>query len=171
MSDWKDALSKIAPIAASVLGGPWAGIALEVVGQALNIEKPTVDKIESAFRSGNLNADQLVALKQAELAISLKLEELGVKKEELILADRADARAMQAQTKSRMPEILTVMVTIGFFGALAALFERPELKESGPVMFMVGQLAGAWASCLAFWVGTTSSSATKTNIIANHSVK
>lgn len=167
MSDWKDALSKIAPIAASILSGPWAGIALEAIGSALNIENPTVAKIESTFRAGNLNGDQLVAVKQAELAISLKLEELGVKKEELIAADRADARGMQVHTRSRMPAILTILVTIGFFGALAALFIIPGLKESGPIMIMLGQLSAAWAACIAFWVGTTSASATKTNIIAN----
>jgi hypothetical protein len=92
---------------------------------------------------------------------SLRLEEL------IAAADRDSARNMQMTTRSYMPAVLTVLVTTGFFGTLAALFNMPELKESAPMMIMLGQLSAALAACIAFWLGTTSNSQNKTNIIAH----
>ena len=166
MSDWLKQLAKLAPTAATLLGGPFAGMAVAAIGDALGISEPTQAKIENAFKSGQLNGDQLVAVKLAEQQLTLKLEELGVKREEIAALDRDSAREMQKSTRSKMPATLTLIVTIGFFGTLAALFAMPELKESAPLMIMLGQLSAAWAACIAFYVGTTAGSKDKTELLA-----
>ena len=73
---------------------------------------------------------------------------------------------MQIATRSRMPATLTIMVTIGFFGVLSLLFFNPEMKSNEIVMIMVGQLSTVWAGCVAFYTGTTFSSASKTAALA-----
>lgn len=73
---------------------------------------------------------------------------------------------MQVATHSKMPAILTIMVTVGFFGVLTALLAMPELKANEIVLVMVGQLSAVWGACVAFYVSTTFNSANKTKMLA-----
>ena len=73
---------------------------------------------------------------------------------------------MQIATHSKMPAVLTVMVTVGFFGILSLLFFHPELKGNEIVMVMVGQLSAVWAGCVTFYTGTTYGSASKNAMLA-----
>ncbi len=153
MMDWKNVLSKIAPTAASLLVGPFAGMAVQALGAALGISEPTQERIAQAFKSGQLSGDQLAAVKLAEQQLALRLEELGIKREEIDAADRASARSMQIATRSRVPAVLSVMITLGFFGVLAAMFKYPEIKESAPLMIMLGALGAEFGAVCKFWLG------------------
>ena len=73
---------------------------------------------------------------------------------------------MQIATHSKMPAILTILVTIGFFGVLGTLLAKPELKANEIVLVMVGQLSAVWGACVAFYVSTTYSSANKNQLLA-----
>lgn len=151
--DWKDALAKLAPTAASLLAGPFAGMAVKALGDALGLDNPTQEKIGQAFKSGQLSGDQLVAIKLAEQQLALKLEELGVRREEIDASDRASARAMFTATHSKVPAVLSIMITVGFFGVLAAMFKYPEIKESAPLMIMLGALGAEFGAVCKFWLG------------------
>jgi hypothetical protein len=66
-----------------------------------------------------------------------------------------------------MPAVLTVGTGAGFFITLWALFFYPIPPENRDIIvYMCGQLAAAFAACLAFWVGTTRQSENKTNMLA-----
>lgn len=151
--DWRNVLAKIAPTAATLLVGPFAGMAVQALGEALGIDNPTQEKIAQAFQSGQLSGDQLVAVKLAEQTLALKLEELGVKREEIAASDRGSARAMQTATRSNMPAVLSIMVTVGFFAVLGAMFKYPEIKESAPLMIMLGALGAEFGAVCKFWLG------------------
>jgi hypothetical protein len=153
MMDWKNVLAKIAPTAASLLVGPFAGMAVQALGEALGIDAPTQGKIEQAFKNGQLSGEQLVAVKIAEQNLAIKLEELGVKREEIEASDRANARGMQIATRSWVPAALSIMITLGFFGVLAAMFKYPEIKESAPLMIMLGALGAEFGAVCKFWLG------------------
>jgi len=58
------------------------------------------------------------------------------------------------------------MVTIGFFGVLGLMLHDDSVINSPPLLIMLGSLGTAWTSCIAFWFGTTSGSAQKTNLLA-----
>ena len=59
---------------------------------------------------------------------------------------------------------------LGFLATLAALFWLPIPSENGDtIVYMCGQLAAAFAACLAFWVGTTRQSENKTHMLARGS--
>ena len=73
---------------------------------------------------------------------------------------------MQKEVKSVMPGILAAILTLGFFGALAALMqiEVPE-KNEALVYTMLGSLGAAWLSAMQFYYGTTKSSQDKTGML------
>ena len=164
--DWIKSLAKLAPTAASLIGGPFAGIAIQALGTAFGISEPTQAKIETAFKSGQLNGDQLVALKLAEQNLALKLEELGVKREELEYADTKSARDMQIATGSWVPGVLALFVTLGFFGILGWMLHA-AVSPSEPLLVMLGSLGTAWASIVGFYFGSSHGSQAKNNLLAN----
>jgi hypothetical protein len=164
--NWIDALKKLAPTAAALLAGPFAGMAVQALGEALGIGEPTQEKIAQAFKNGQLSGDQLVAVKLAEQNLALKLEELGVRREEIDATDRASARQMQVSTRSNVPAALTFILAFGFLGVLTAMFIHPEIKDSPPLMIMLGALAAEFAAACKFWFGSTNGGQAKTDLLA-----
>ena len=164
--NWQDILKTVAPTVASALLGPMGGIAVAAIGSAIGIDAPTQDKIAKAFTAGQLTPEVMEKIKLLELDYQNQEKERGFKYAELAFKDVGSARQMQIATQSKMPAVLTVMVTVGFFGILSLLFFHPELKGNEIVMVMVGQLSAVWAGCVAFYTGTTYSSANKNAILA-----
>jgi hypothetical protein len=91
-------LTKIAPTAATLLGGPLAGMAVDAIGSALGMKDATKDQIKEALASGNINAEQMAAIKQVEADLKVKMKELDIKLEEIHAGDRNSAREMAAKT-------------------------------------------------------------------------
>ena len=164
--DWQDVLKTVAPTVAAALLGPMGGIAVAAIGSAIGVDAPTQDKIAKAFTAGQLTPDALEKIKLLELDYQNHERERGFKYAELAFKDVDSARAMQIATHSKMPAVLTVLVTVGFFGILSLLFFHPELKGNEIVMVMVGQLSAVWAGCVAFYTGTTYGSANKNAMLA-----
>lgn len=164
--NWQDILKTVAPTVASALLGPMGGIAVAAIGSAIGIDAPTQDKIAKAFTAGQLTPEALEKIKLLELDYQNQEKERGFKYAELAFKDVGSARQMQIATHSKMPAVLTVMVTVGFFGILSLLFFHPELKGNEIVMVMVGQLSAVWAGCVTFYTGTTYGSASKNAMLA-----
>jgi len=172
--NWTDILKTLAPTVASAVLGPLGGAAVSAIGAALGIDEPTQDKISKAFTQGQLTPEAVERIKTLELDYQnqekergFKYADLEYKREELVVKDRSDARAAQVATHSKMPAVLTILVTIGFFGVLITLLLMPELKANEIVLVMVGQLSAVWGACVAFYVSTTYQSANKNQLLAN----
>lgn len=165
--DWKATIGAIAPTVASALGGPLAGLAVDAVGKAFGWSDTTQEKVQEALSKGQLSGDQILALKQAELAIKQQENELGFKFADLEVQDRKDARSMQTSTRSYMPAVLSSLVTVGYFSILIGMM-RGMLKvdDSQALLIMLGSLGTAWGAVMAFWFGSTSGSAEKTRLLA-----
>jgi membrane-bound ClpP family serine protease len=145
------------------LGGPLAGLAVTAVSKALGIDE---DKVQDVIDSGKLNADQIASLKQAEIELQRQAQELGLNFEQLAVQDRASARDLQKETKSFIPPLLSVLVTIGFFGILAGLMSG-KIMTSDALMLMLGSLGTAWTGIIAFYFGSSASSQAKDQMIHN----
>ena len=158
--DW---LMKLVPTIATCLGGPLAGLAVTAVSKALGIDE---DKVQDVIDSGKLNADQIASLKQAEIELQRQAQELGLNFEQLAVQDRASARDLQKETKSLIPPVLSILVTIGFFGILAGLMSG-KIMTSDALMLMLGSLGTAWTGIIAFYFGSSASSQAKDNMIHN----
>jgi hypothetical protein len=164
--NWLETLKTLAPTVATALGGPLAGAAVSALGSILGVEQPTQDNIARLFKDGQLSQEHLAEIRKLELEYQNQEKERGFKYAELEYKNQDSARQMQIATHSKMPAVLTVMVTVGFFGILSLLFFHPELKGNEIVMVMVGQLSAVWAGCVAFYTGTTYGSANKNALLA-----
>jgi hypothetical protein len=83
---------------------------------------------------------------------------------EIEVDDRKSARELQAATKSMMPSILAIMVTVGFFGILYALM-MGYAKPSNELMIMLGSLGTAWSGIIAYYYGSSAGSQAKTDAL------
>lgn len=156
--DW---LKTIAPTIATALGGPLAGLAIEAVSKAVGIDPKDV---QSTISEGKLTADQIMLLKQAEIDMAAKAQEMGLNFAKLNVDDRKSAREMQAETRSYIPAILAVTVTVGFFGILIGLMTE-TFKTSDALMLMLGSLGTAWTGIIAFYFGSSASSQNKDDLL------
>lgn len=161
--DW---LAKLAPTAATLLGGPLAGLAVEAIGSALGLKDTTKEKITEVLQSGTMTPEQIVAVKQAETDLKVKLKELDIRVEEIAAQDRDSARRMQIQNRSWIPAALTVLTVGGFFWLLIGSAKGDfTLQGSDIMMLLLGVLARETAGVYAYWFGSSSGSAQKTEML------
>jgi hypothetical protein len=150
-------IESIAPTIASCLGGPLAGLAVEAVSKAIGVDP---NQVQDTINSGKLTADQIASIQAAEVQLKLKAQEMGLNFEELAVQDRKSAREMQTTTKSWIPPLLAIMVTLGFFGILAGMMTG-KVTSSEALMIMLGSLGTAWTGIIAFYFGSSASSQNK----------
>lgn len=164
--DWKGLLRTVAPTAATLLGGPLAGLAVKTLGDALGMPDATQEKIEEALQSGQLTSEQLASIKLAEQNLKLELKKLDIKVEEINAADRDSARRMQSENKSWVPALLTTITVGGFFVLLlGAATGHFKLTGSDVMMLLLGVLARETAGVYQFWFGSSSGSQRKTDML------
>lgn len=160
-------LKSIAPMAGAALAGPFGSIAATYLADRIGLDAKTVTAVTDALSGGALSPEQISNIKLAENDMTKFMVDNGIKADTLAAEDRRDARAMQVATHSRMPAALTIMVTLGFFGVLITLLLMPKMADNQIVLVMVGQLSAVWGACVAFYVSTTFSSASKNQLLAN----
>ena len=166
-------LKMICPWIATAVGGPLGGLAVEMATSALGASDKTTEGLKAAL-SGASQAD-LLALKKADQDFASNMQALGFKSqadlEGIAAADRSSARDMQKATRSWVPAALSVIVTLGFFGILSGMLAGVlRLNDSEAMLLMLGSLTTGWGAVMAYWLGSTSSSATKTDIISRSTI-
>jgi len=154
-------LKALAPTIASALGGPLAGLAVESLSKAIGIDPKDV---QATIDSGKLSAEQIMSIKQAEIAMAARAQEMGLDFAKLSNDDRKSARDMQVATKSWIPAVLAISVTIGFFGILIGMMTE-TFKTSDALMLMLGSLATAWTGIIGFFFGSSASSQNKDDLL------
>ena len=152
--DW---LTQIAPTIATAFGGPLAGMAVTAVSKAIGVAPEEVQNVISA---GKLDASQVAAIQQAELELKKQAQEMNLDFAKLANDDRKSARDMQSVTKSIIPPVLALLVTLGFFGILIGLMTK-AFATSDALMLMLGSLGTAWTGIIAFYFGSSASSQNK----------
>lgn len=154
-------LKQIAPTIATALGGPLAGLAVDAVSKAIGIDPKDVNK---TIADGKLSADQIAKIKEAELAMAARAQELGLDFAKLAVDDRKSAREMQVATQSWIPGTMAIVVTIGFFGILIGLMTE-HFRTSDALMLMLGSLGTAWTGIIAFYFGSSAGSQKKDELL------
>jgi hypothetical protein len=154
-------LAQIAPSIATALGGPLAGLAITAISKALGIDEKDVQK---TIETGKLSAEQMMSLKQAEIELQAKAQELGLNFETLATQDRKSARDMQISTKSIIPAVLAIGVTIGFFAILVGLM-TDNVTKSDALLLMLGSLGTAWTAIVSFYFGSSANSEKQTEML------
>ena len=163
--DWRKTLATVAPAIATALGGPLAGVAVQMAGKAIGLgEGATEGDVEAAVLSGN--PDVLVRLREVNAQFEKDMAALGVDLERIHASDRSSARDMAKA--NMMPQIALSFVFIGgYFGAMFALhgvlFQAQEIN--GQVATLFGALIGIFtrelSGIMTFWFGSSAGSKTK----------
>lgn len=173
MSAWdnvKPFVAKFAPMLGAALGGPLGAAAGAVISSVLGVKDADPKSIEQAIKSGTLNGDQIVALKQAEQQFELQMNQLDINSvedmEKLNIQDRDSARKREMDVKDWTPRILAYGVTVGFFGLLVFLLRHAVPAESRDILnIMLGSLGTAWISIVTYYFGSSSGSDKKTALL------
>lgn len=155
-------LKTVAPTIATALGGPLAGMAVSAVAKAIGVSP---DEVQSVISSGKLTAEQVASIQLAELELKKQAQSMNLDFAKLMAEDKKSARDMQIATKSWIPALLAVFVTLGFFGILLGLMTE-HFRTSDALMLMLGSLATAWTGVMAFYFGSSASSQAKTELLA-----
>jgi len=157
-------LSQIAPTIATCLGGPLAGLAVTALSKVFGVNP---DDVKGMIDDGKLSADQIALVQQEEIKFKEQTQALGLNFEQLAVEDRKSAREMQTATQSIIPPVLSILVTVGFFGILAYLMVRPADTTNTPLMIMLGSLGTAWTGIIAFYFGSSAGSQKKDQMLFN----
>jgi hypothetical protein len=167
--DWQQIIKTVAPWIGTALGGPLGGMAVEAAANALGVSTKTTDAVKQAL--SGVTPEQMLALKKADQDFSLSMQALGFKQltdlEAIAAGDRKDARAMQIATRSTLPFILSIVVTVGYFGVLVGMMLGVlHVNDSQALLLMLGSLGTGWGMVMAFNFGTTADSGRKTDLLA-----
>lgn len=167
--DW---LKTLAPTVASALLGPLGGIAVEILGPALGISDATTEKVTQALSSGQLSGEQIAAIKQAELALQSKEQELGfrfaeleVKREEIAASDRDSARKREMTVRDNTPRNLAYILVGAFIATVGATLAGWSKVDSVLAGTLIGYLSAKAEQAIAYFLGSTKGSADKTATI------
>ena len=170
---WFQSIIKFAPTIATALGGPLAGLGMSAIKEALNLPgDSTEDEIEAALAQAT-PADFL-ALKKQEQDFIKTMEELGIKRDELVYDDIADARAMRVATKDWTPAILTGISLVFFFTLAFAVLYNLEIVtgDSKDFAFYLFGVASGWVTQgMSFFLGSSKGSQRKTDMLNEAAVQ
>jgi len=164
--DWKAVVSKAAPFLGTALGGPLGGAAGQLIASALGGDptKATPDDLAKLVTS--VTPEQLLALKDADQEFQLKLKALDINAikdlQALAVQDREGARNREIQVRDKIPAVLAIGVTLGFFALLWYLLKWAPPSDNKDVLnIMLGSLGTAWISVISYYFGSSAGSANK----------
>jgi hypothetical protein len=159
-------IGSVAPTIATALGGPLAGAAVQEIAAALGLSKEAGEKdVAAALRLAT--PEQLLALKQADQAFAVKMEELGIDLERIAAGDRDSARKREIETKDWTPKILAALVVSGYITVQWYILSHvidPAMREI--VLRSFGTLDAALTMVLSYYFGSSASSRAKDQAIA-----
>lgn len=163
----RNAIANTAPRIAGALGGPLAASAVTALSRAIFGNEYTGEAALGAALE-NMSADQIVALKHAELEFEAALAAAAVEEARIAAGDRASARARQQGLRDIAPTVLGGLIVGGFFAVLGAMVTRrlPTGAES-EFSIMLGALATMTAAVVNYYFGSSAGSKEKTRLIAS----
>jgi hypothetical protein len=154
-------LKTVAPTIATALGGPLAGMAVSAVAKAIGCEP---DEVQGIISSNKLTAEQVASIQLAELELKKQAQSMNLDFAKLVAEDKKSARDMQIATKSWIPPVMALGVTIGFFGILAGLMYG-QIQHAPQIDIMLGSLGTAWTGIISFYFGSSAGSQAKTELL------
>ena len=155
-------LKTVAPTIATALGGPLAGMAVSAIAKAIGCEP---DEVQNVISSNKLTAEQVASIQLAELELKKQAQSMNLDFAKLVSEDKKSARDMQTATKSWIPPVMAVGVTVGFFGILFGLMYG-QIQHAPQIDIMLGSLGTAWTGIISFYFGSSAGSQAKTELLS-----
>jgi hypothetical protein len=168
--DWKSLVGTVAPVIATALGGPLAGLATRAISEAvLGTPDGSEAEIEQALRTAD--PATLAALKKADQEFAVEMKRLEVEVYRLDTDDRNSARLREVDAEdSWTPRILGVLVVGGFFATVAfTLAHGVAGLSEGQAAFvgtLVGYVSAKAEQVVSYYFGSSAGSKEKTRQLA-----
>ena len=160
----------MAAAVASGIPGPIGAVAQIISAKLGKDVKPDADSISAAIAGAT--PDQILKLKEDDQNFQVTIQKMGFEHDEDLAnaayADRANARAREVSIRDRMPAILGISVTVGFFGlvGLLAFHAFPEATKD-TLLLLIGALTVGWKDVMGYYFGSSAGSQQKDATIAN----
>lgn len=146
-----------APLLGTVIGGP-AGAAIgQIVASKFggNIDDP-----QDLYKRLQDDPESHIKLREIEAAQSVHLQRLSVQQAENELKysneNTANARASNIATGTVFPQIISIVVTLGFFGCIYWIAAYTQDHSDKDVLFtMLGGVAAAFQVVINYWLGSS----------------
>lgn len=155
----KDVIKVVAPTLGVALGGPLGGLAGQILGGLVSGDDPKA--LEEAVLTQK--PETLLALRKAEQDFKLKLKELDIEEDKLVIADRTNAREL-AKVDMSPHKLISALFIGGYFlifAAVAAGVVVPDESQQENVKTLLTMLATSIPMILAFWFGSTAGGMSK----------
>ena len=158
--DWKSSVKAVAPWLGTAIGTAIGGPAGPLVGMAtktlcnvlLGKDEAKVSELSAAVQGAT--HEQWLEIKRQDAEFKKQAQDLGFKKLEMIAGDKASARDMQTKTKSRIPAIMTFVLTIMvILVAYAAVFQSFIPSNRDLINIIFGYILANWNNALQFYYG------------------
>lgn len=163
--NFKKILGSIAPFLGTMIGGPFGAAAGALVGKVLLNDQDASDD-DIAVALGKATPEQLVELKKVDAEYKTKMAQLGLDEQKIAQLDRASARKREVKTKDKIPSILALLLTGGFFGIMGVMMFFPIPDTAIQVIdVMLGSLGTAWISVITYYFGSSYGSRIKTHLL------
>ena len=163
--DLLEGLKKIAPTLIGTLGGPLAGLAVEAVSSALGWDGATKEQVVERLKNGQLSGTELIALKQAEMALVTRMRELEIRSDEIEVQDRQSAREREARVGGITTAALAWLV-VGSFVAVVFMTLFGSVTVDGVLAgTLIGYLSAKAEQVMSYHFGSSRGSDVKTLMI------
>ena len=158
----KSILSVVAPAAATVLGGPLAGLATQKIITALGLP-PGADALAIGTAVAGATPEQLIELKKIDASLLIDLKKLDVDIMQLEAADTASARQREVATSDYTPRVLAGLVFLIYIGVTYFVFAGYDLHDSmrDIALRSLGTLDAAVGLVLGYYFGSSLGSSNK----------
>ncbi len=158
------------PLLGSAVAGP-AGYAIgqivasEFGGDAKN-PLSLADKIEgdpnAHVKLAEIESNQKVQLQNIAMLMAENDLKFETQQMEIDFQNTKSARENNAQTKSWMPEILSGLIIIGFFGCVYWIAAYPQDKSDSEILYMLlGSVSMSFGAVINYWLGSSVGSRNK----------
>ena len=141
----------VAPTLGTALGGPFGGMAGDVISKVLGVEN-NPKSIEQALASAT--PEQLIEIKKAEKEFEAKMKELDVDLYKLETAEKQHARGMFS--KDWTARIIGIAMIGGFLGYIFLVTLQPPAQNSEALInLLLGYLGGLASAVISFYFGAS----------------
>lgn len=183
--DWKSIVKSVAPVLGTALGGPLAGTAIKVLGEAvLGDGEATENQVQEALLKG-LNPDALVKLKEADQSFAVRMKELDIdvaklqlSEKNMYVSDTQDARKYKDDKVFWLGVVILCtfagVMCAALFGSYALLIGNLPINDasvvgmvSGFVGTIIGYAAANAQQVVGFFFGSSAGSSKKTDAISD----
>lgn len=164
----KDLLKSLAPLLGTAIAGPFGALAASFLADKLGVQEKTVAAVTEALSTHSLTAEQVTAIRQAEIEFKKWMGDNEIKREQLVVQNTQGARDMQALVRSNIPGTLAIIIVSGFFTILILMMLGVlKVSDQQALLILLGALSAGFGAVLNFYFGSSHGSQSKDMLLAN----